>query len=109
MIPNEIKSASQLNRWMYGADLVFIIAYMLVSMQFGGLVHSGLVIPYYIFNCLVAFVLTRQSPYNPQKRIYHTIIFKISRDTGVYMAIPIHRKPVDNIRLEDIYRENHAK
>ena len=102
LIPNEIKSSTQLNRWLYGMDLIFILAWMLMSMQFAGLVHHLLTVPYYIFNAAVAFALTRQSPYNPQKKIYQTVLIYASRDSGTYQSVPAESDGLRSITLEDI-------
>ena len=89
VLPSEIKTEMQLASWLYGHDLAFIIGYAAFSLIFYGAVHPSLIIPYIVWNVLVGFILTRPSSYNPQKRIYHSLIFWALRRLKTYHPISL--------------------
>ena len=89
IIPQELNAPIKVWKFLYLFDLFFIISYFAVSAVFAGFVHSSLQIPYYIFTALMAVLLTLRSPYNPQKRIFQTVIFAIKKDRTVYHPISL--------------------
>ena len=77
----ELRSGTKVFKWLYLFDLMFI-GFMFVEH-----IHPALVIPYHIFNLIVALIFTARSPFNPKKRIFQTILFIAKRDTYVYHPI----------------------
>ena len=89
VLPSEIKTEMQLASWLYGHDLAFIIGYTAISLIFYGAVHPSLFIPYIAWNVLVGIILTRPSAYNPQKRIYHSLVYWALRRSKTYHPISL--------------------
>ena len=79
IIPQELKSPTRVNKYMYLYDFVFIISYFLFFSMLGSGIHEVLKLPYYAYNLITAFLLTRSSRSNPQKRIYESIFYQIIR------------------------------
>lgn len=86
-IPQELKSQVQIWNMIYLQDFVFIIAFFMISSIFKSFVHDYLRNFYLIFNFFVAVILTSPSPFNKQKKIYHSIFYLIIKDTSVYHFI----------------------
>ena len=87
IIPQELKTPTRVNKYMYLYDFVFIISYFLFFSVLGSGIHEVLKIPYYAYNLGVAFILTRGSRSNPQKRIYEAILYRIIKDRSVYHPV----------------------
>lgn len=92
IVPQELKSESKLWKSLYITDLFITIGYVLVLNIFSVFVPDELSIAYFIFNLIVAFILTRKSPYNPKKRIYQTIYYFLLKEKYIYKPIAIKRK-----------------
>ena len=84
----ELHIPTKVYKKLYLFDLGFILLYFFLLLSFGqGRIHQALQIPYYIFNFIVALILTTHSPFNPQKRIFQSIFYVIKRDKSVYQPI----------------------
>ncbi len=92
IIPQELKSPTRVNKYMYLYDFVFIISYFLFFSMLGSGIHEVLKLPYYAYNLITAFLLTRSSRSNPQKRIYESIFYQVIRDRGIYHPEPAKEK-----------------
>ena len=88
-IPQDLKSPTRVNKYMYLWDFVFIIVYFLFFSVLGSRMHEVLKMPYYGYNLIVAFLLTRSSKGNPGKRIYEAIWYRIIRDGAAYHPVTI--------------------
>lgn len=100
IIVQELNAPIKINRWLYLFDLFFLIGFVAVSFFFSRFVHSTLTIPYLLFSLIVAILLTLHSPYNPQKRIFQTVLFAIRKDRAGYHPISM-RKEDDSDVLTD--------
>ena len=76
-IAMEIKSETYFGKGIFFFDVAFIVIYYFIFSLFEDLVHPLLVMPYTVFNVLVAFILTRKSSKNPGKRIYQEVLYKL--------------------------------
>lgn len=94
IIPQELKSPTKINKWLYVADLMFIIIYFMSFKVLDVFVDSRLHIFYYIFNIAMAMILTAPSHYNPKKRIYHSLIYMLAKDRTVYHPISPPNMPI---------------
>ena len=91
-IVQELNSPIKLNRWLYLFDLFFILGFLAVCLFFSRFVHSSLTLPYGIFSAVVSILLTLRSPYNPQKRIFQTILFMVKKDRRCTVRFPWKRR-----------------
>ena len=86
----ELHTPTKVHKRLYLFDLCFVFLYFFIFMIFGQeRVHQALQIPYYVFNFVVALLLTTHSPFNPQKRIFQSILFYIKRDRSVYKPLQL--------------------
>lgn len=92
MLPNEIKTETQMMSWLYLGDILFIAGYVEFFSIFSGLVHPMLIMPYMIWNALIGLILTRPSPYNPPKRIYHSVFLRATKKVMAYHSIPLEEE-----------------
>lgn len=84
----EFKSDTKVWRNIYLKDLAFVGVYFFIMMMLGkDRVHQALELPYYIFNAIAGLILTAHSPWNPGKRIYHTLFFSIFHDRCAYLPV----------------------
>ena len=65
--------------------------------------YQALQIPFYIFNFIVALILTTHSPFNPQKRIFQSLLYVIRKDRAVYQ--PIQTNATENDLMTTDYFE----
>lgn len=88
IIPQELKSEPQFFRWLSFSDAAFMIVWF-AALSYPGLLFLDERIQafYFGYNLLVGFILTRSSPFNPKKKIYHTILFALTQDKRVYRPI----------------------
>lgn len=91
-IVQELNAPIKVNRWLYLFDLFFIIGYLAVCLFFSRFVHGSLTIPYVVFSVVVSILLTLRSPYNPQKRIFQTVLFAVKKDRAVYRTISMEKE-----------------
>ena len=96
VVEQELKSGTMLNSWLFLFDFVFIIVYFGFFAMLRGLVHPVFEIPYHIFNVVVAFILTKQSPFNRGKRIYQTVWFALKREKIIYRPVIAKREGQKN-------------
>ena len=88
IIPQELKSEPQFFRWLSFSDAAFIIVWFTVLSYPGLLILDERIQAFYFaYNLLVGLILTRKSPFNPKKKLYHTILFALSRDKRVYIPL----------------------
>ena len=87
IIPQELKSPTKVSSKLYLSDFIFIIVYFMCFLVLDVFVDSRLHVVYYIFNIFIALILTRNSIYNPPKRIYQTLLYMIIKDRTVYHPI----------------------
>ena len=92
MLPSEIKTETQMMSWLYLGDILFIAGYVGFFSIFSGLVHPILIMPYMIWNALIGLILTRPSPYNPPKRIYHSVFLRVTKKVMAYQSIPLEEE-----------------
>lgn len=101
IIPQELKSQTKVSAKikLYVSDLLFCIAYFMCFLVLDVFVDSRLHLVYYIFNIVVALILTGKSIYNPSKRIYQSLLYMLAKDRTVYHPIS---EPKANIMRGDI-------
>lgn len=102
IIPQELKSQTKVSSSLklYLIDFFFIIAYFICFLVLDVFVDDRLQYPYYFFNIVMALLLTRQSIYNPPKRIYQSLLYMIIKDRTVYH--PISPPKTQKIKAENI-------
>ena len=98
-IPMEIKSETYFGKGLFLFDLAFIAGYWFVLSNFEPILHNAMVMPYTIFNVLVAFILTRKSGRNQGKRLYQSLLFAVlaTKKTNYHMKEGRH----DDITYQD--------
>lgn len=87
VVVQELKSSPKLTGKWFVRDALFVLAYLLIAFMFDEMVHPLLQGIYYIFNVIVACVLTAHIPGNPQKRVYHLICYWIIKKRCIYHSI----------------------
>lgn len=100
VIPQELKSPTKIFKWVNVSDLIFIVLYFMCFKVLEIFVDSRLYPVYYIFNVFIAVILTMPSRYNVGKKVYHSLIYMLSKDRTVYHSISPPELPV--IRGETI-------
>lgn len=98
-MPQEIKSATMLGKHIYFFDVAVIAGYWMVMSTFEDAIHPKIQLAYTLFNVLVAFIMTRPSWTNPEKRIFQSIYLWLIRDKNVYHTKMIIKED-DDVRLE---------
>lgn len=101
----ELKSPTKVNRWLYLFDLIFIIVYNVAFGCFKNIIHPSFKVPYYIFTGICSVILTMPSPYNPQKRIFQSLIFYLTRNRVMYYPIDYPKKQKGDIKRWKYYKE----
>lgn len=83
-MPQELHSETKLGKYIFFIDAAVIGGYYLFFSIFEDYVHPTLTTVYTVFNVLVAFLLTRPSRANPQRRIYQSLLIGLITDQNVY-------------------------
>lgn len=73
-------------------DIAVVAGFFAAMFQFNNMVSSYLVIPYNIFNFLVAVIMVAPSKWNPQKKIWQTLKFMFKKDKKVYHSIEVDER-----------------
>lgn len=94
VIPQELKSKTKLVAWVYVTDLIFIVLYFMCFKVLEIFVDSRLHVAYYLFNIFIALVLSMPSRYNAEKKVYHSLIYMLSKDRTVYHPISPPELPI---------------
>jgi hypothetical protein len=89
VIPNELKSETELFKNFAVTDLLFIAAWYVVTDPVKTFVDSRISILWTVFNVGVAFVLTRKSVTNKSKRIYEQWLIYFLRDKNAYHMLDV--------------------
>ena len=94
-IPREINSPTELIKGIHFEQFAFVVLYFLVFYLFQGLVHEMLVLPYYIFNIVIGFVLIGLST-SPKRSNLQSIIYQLnkSRNEKIYYGKPDTKQPI---------------
>ncbi len=87
IVPQELRTKTKLYRFIYLSDLLFIMAYVAVMNFFSLFVAKEISALYFIFNILVSISLTAPSPFNKQKKMYHSLLYLIIKDKWVYKPV----------------------
>lgn len=100
----ELHTPTKVYKKLYLFDFCFVVLYCFIFIIFGQEhVHQALQIPFYIFNFIVALILTTHSPFNPQKRIFQSLLYVIRKDRAVYQ--PIQTNATENDLMTTDYFE----
>lgn len=83
----EIDSEAQVYRFIYIKDFFFLLMYATAVIFLSNLVHSKVLIAYYIFSAIMAILLVLPSYHNPKRRNYMAILIFLKKDTQVYKPI----------------------
>ena len=84
-IAMETRSAIYLGKGVFLVDLFLMAAYWLVMDYLRPVVHPDLQIVFSVWNAAVAFLMTRKSRANPQKRILQSLFFALlARRENIY-------------------------
>lgn len=84
-IAMETRSAIYLGKGVFLVDLFLMAAYWFVMDYLRPVVHPDLQIVFSIWNAAVAFLMTRKSRANPQKRILQSLFFALlARRENIY-------------------------
>lgn len=83
----EINAETQVYRFIYIRDFFFLLMYATATIFLSNLVHSRLLIAYYIFSAIMAIILVLPSYHNPKRRNYMAVIIFLKKDRTVYKPI----------------------
>ena len=86
-IPTSISTELKIAKWMYLTDLFLLIGLLLFRQSTVSLVSDRLVIPYTIFIACVGLFLIVRPSHNPEKRMYHAVLYAIIRKKDTYVSI----------------------
>ena len=89
-IAKEIRSQTKVGAWIYAFDFMFLVLYALTAYLFKSFVNEHLIIPYVIFNAVMALILTSPSRLNRRRRMYQSVFIFLSRDDTLFRPI-IHQ------------------
>lgn len=85
LIAMETKSATYLGKGVFLVDLFIMAVYWFVLDFFQPLIHPDLQLVFSIWNVFLAFLMTRKSRKNPQKRILQSLLYALwARNHTVY-------------------------
>lgn len=90
----KINTPMKIAKDFYMLDILFILVYMVVMIQFETYVHPWLKYPYYILNLIWAIHLTGKSKYNKGKRNWQTILYWLTMDKTVYHSESTVKKEI---------------
>lgn len=90
----ELKSGMKIGKF-YLIDICFVVIYWLVFFFFRSFVSSSVLIPYYIFNFIVAIILVIPSMWNPGKRTWQAILFIFIKSRKIYKPISVNERSED--------------
>lgn len=95
-IPTEIKSEFAMGLGIFLKDMIMIGLFYLIMSFFDNFIFPGLVVPYTIFNILLAVILTRKTSDNPGKKVYHKIFFSLmKRKNTKYRGLDIKARKIE--------------
>lgn len=83
----EINSESQVYRFIYLKDFFFLLMYATATIFLSNLVHSKVLVAYYIFSAIMAIILILPSYHNPKRRNYMAVLIFLKKDRTVYKPI----------------------
>ena len=86
-IPSEISTELKINKMLYLFDLIFIIGLIVFRMIALPFVHQSLTIPFTIFLIVFGLFMIIRPTTNPQKRMFHAILYSVVRKKDSYSAI----------------------
>lgn len=87
----ELNTPFKVVKFIYAADLMIVVGFIVAGVLLQNLVYSDLKIPFFIFNLLVGCFITAPSFANPQKRSFQSLFLLLRRTKNkrVYYPIPI--------------------
>lgn len=86
-IPQNVSSELKINKALYLTDLFLLMGLLLFTFVMSNIVHSSLILFFYVFMAMVAGLIIIRPATNPKKRIYEAIYFAIRRRKDTYTAI----------------------
>lgn len=86
-IPQNVSSELKINKALYLTDLGLLMGLLLFTFVMSNVVHSSLLLMFYVFMAIVAGLIIIRPATNPKKRIYEAIYFAIRRRKDTYTAI----------------------
>lgn len=86
-IPNEISTELKINKMLYLFDLLFIIGLIVFRMMALPFIHSSLTIYFTLLLIVFGLFMIVRPTTNPQKRMFHAILFALVRKKDSYSAI----------------------
>lgn len=86
-IPSEISTELKINKMLYLFDLLFIIGLIVFRMIALPFIHSSLTIYFTIFIIIFGLFMIVRPTTNPQKRMYHAILYAVVRKKDSYSPI----------------------
>lgn len=86
-IPNEISTELKINKMLYLFDLLFIIGLIVFRMIALPFIHSSLTWYFTIFLIIFGLFMIVRPTTNPQKRMFHAILYAIVRKKDSYSSI----------------------
>lgn len=83
----ETRAETKVYKFIYLRDFFFILIYLVAALLFSEMVHSSLIIVYWIFTVIVVIFLVMPSRGNPKRRNYMAIYVMITADKKVYKPL----------------------
>lgn len=95
IIPAEIDSEVKITKGITAKTLIVVIGTLMLSQQFVFLVHPSLKLPYLLFCIAASVLMVMPAPRNPEKKMYHCILFSFRKDRNVYHPIDQPEYPME--------------
>lgn len=95
-MPEEIKAEKYFSKHFTVADFFIIVAFFILGQATQSFVAESLQTIYVFGMVIIGFVITRNSRFNPKKKIYESFYYYLSRDGSTYESINI-----ENPRIKD--------
>lgn len=86
IVTQELRTESKLYKGLTMFDFGFIFVGILIIKFLDGMVYSGIMPAYYIFNIIMTLFLIARSPFNPGKRMFFSLYAFLIKDRFVYKA-----------------------
>lgn len=79
----ELRSGIKIGKF-YIKDIAFVVGYFVFFFLLRSFVSGAVLVPYLIFNFVVAVILVMPSVWNPGKQMWQSILFVFQKDRRIY-------------------------
>lgn len=96
-VPMEINSELKLKGTIPVTLIVAAFGMFFLAQRFSWMIFEPLRVPWYIYNVVVAIIMSIKGIKNGEKRLFQSILLYLSRDTNSYAPI---KNPADYYEME---------